>query len=221
VLRRLREATVDLIFLGDSITQDWERSGPPDWADFRPVWDRFYGDRHAVNMGFTGDTTASLLWRIENGEVAGIAPKVAVLLIGANNLGRVHWSADDTVAGIEAVIGQVRARLAHTRILLLAVLPSDRSDWASRTTIEINQALASRYAASRNGAEAVTFFDPTPLFMRNGMLDRSMFFDPLLTPPGPPLHPTAQAQQRLAEAIEPTLAAMLGDRDHRQPAAPK
>ena len=101
-LKELAEAKPALIFLGDSITQDWEHVGPPEWKDFVPVWQRFYGDRHAVNLGFNGDTTASLLWRIQNGEVAGIAPTVAVILIGANNMGHVHWSAEDTVAGIDA-----------------------------------------------------------------------------------------------------------------------
>src|ERR1039458_4313780 len=59
----LRETQPRLIFLGDSITQNWERHGPPEWADDAPVWQRFYGDRDAVNLGFIGDTTASLIWR--------------------------------------------------------------------------------------------------------------------------------------------------------------
>ena len=53
---------VDLVWLGDSITQDFERGGPQDWQDFAPTWQRFYGDRHAVNLGFKGDATAHLLW---------------------------------------------------------------------------------------------------------------------------------------------------------------
>ena len=103
-LDELRSRRVDLIFLGDSLTQDYEVSGPPEWRDFVPVWQRFYGERNAVNLGFNGDATSHLLWRIENGEVAGIAPKVAVILIGANNLGRLHWPAEDTVAGIDAIV---------------------------------------------------------------------------------------------------------------------
>ena len=106
-------------------------SGPQEWRDFVPVWQRFYGDRNAVNLGFNGDATAHLLWRIENGEVAGIAPKVAVILIGANNLGRLHWSAEDTVAGIDAIVQQLRHRLPQTKLLLLGVLPSDRSTWVT------------------------------------------------------------------------------------------
>ncbi|MCL2430903.1 MAG: GDSL-type esterase/lipase family protein, partial [Alphaproteobacteria bacterium] len=127
VLERVRQGHVDLVLLGDSITQDWERRGPPLWADFQPLWQRFYGDRNAVNMGFSGDTTANLLWRIENGEVAGLAPKAAVILIGANNLGLAHWSAEDTVGGIEANIAALRERLPDTPILLVSVLPSERS----------------------------------------------------------------------------------------------
>ena len=107
-------------------------SGPPEWRDFVPVWQRFYGGRNAVNLGFNGDATSHLLWRIENGEVAGIAPKVAVILIGANNLGRLHWPAEDTVAGIDAIVTQLRHRLPHTKLLLLGVLPSERSAWATR-----------------------------------------------------------------------------------------
>ena len=94
-LEELQSRRVDLIFLGDSITQDYEVTGPPDWRDFEPVWQHFYGGRNAVNLGFNGDATSHLLWRIENGEVAGIAPKVAVILIGANNLGRLHWAPED------------------------------------------------------------------------------------------------------------------------------
>ena len=207
VLERVRQGKAGLIFLGDSITQDWERTGPQDWADFRPAWNRFYGDRDAVNMGFIGDTTASLLWRIENGEVAGIAPKVAIILIGANNLGRVHWSAEDTVAGIAADIAAVRQRLPGTKILLLGVLPSDRSAWVSDTTAAINQMLAARYG---EGSGGVTYLDVTGVFMKDGRLDRDLFLDPKLTPPAAPLHPSAQGQERMAAAMEPTLARLLG-----------
>jgi lysophospholipase L1-like esterase len=209
-LREIAGAKPDLVFLGDSITQDWESAGPQPWMNFAPVWQRFYGDRNAVNLGFKGDTTASLLWRIRNGEVAGISPKAAVVLIGANNLGRVHWSADDTVAGIAAIIGELRARLPATKVLLLGVLPSERSDWASETTRRINAMLAARYKASTEAA----FLDLTALFMRGGHLNRELFFDPLLTPPEPPLHPTAQGQALMAKAMEPLLATMLGDRPH-------
>lgn len=209
-LHELAQAKPELIFLGDSITEDWELSGPPEWRDFAPAWRRFYGDRHAVNLGFKGDTTASLLWRIRNGEVASIAPKAAVVLIGANNLGKVHWSAKDTVAGIDAILGELHKRLPQTKILLLGVLPSERSAWISETTAQINRMLAARYRDN----PSVSFLDLTALFMRNGVLNRYLFLDPELTPPDPPLHPSAQGQTLMAKAMEPVLANMLGDRPH-------
>jgi lysophospholipase L1-like esterase len=209
----LQKGPVDLVFYGDSITQDYELSGPPEWRDFTPIWQRFYGDRHAVNLGFTGDATSHLLWRIENGEAAGIEPKVAVILIGANNFGRLHWSAEDSAAGIDAIVTQLRHRLPHTRLVLLGVLPADRSAWATETTTAINQLLAAHYG---HGSD-VTFLDIGHVFMKDGRLDHDLFMDPKLTPPAPPLHPTAQGQQRMAEAIEPTLAKLLGDHPHGEP----
>ena len=209
-LAELARGQVDLVWLGDSITQSWEMAGPPAWRDFAPVWRQFYGDRNAVNLGFKGDNTAHLLWRLNNGELDRIQPKAAVVLIGANNLGRVHWSADQTVAGIAAVVAVLQRRLPQTKVLLLGMLPSVRSKWVTRMTREINGGLGARFGAGG----AVTYIDLSPLFMRDGQVDRTMFYDDLLEPPEPPLHPTAQAQRRMAEAIEPTLAAMLGDRQH-------
>jgi lysophospholipase L1-like esterase len=207
----LRDRHPALVFYGDSITQDWEHAGPPAWMDFAPVWQRFYGDRNAVNLGFVGDTTASLLWRIDNGEATGITPKVAVILIGANNLGHLHWSADDTVLGIDAIVSELRHRLPTTKLLLLGILPSERSDWATETTLAVNRRLAQEYP---HGG-AVTFLDVGHVFMQGGKLDRDLFLDPRKTPPEQSLHPTAQGQALMAEAMEPTLASMLGDRVHQ------
>jgi lysophospholipase L1-like esterase len=195
-----------LVFYGDSITQDWERHGPFPGLQFIPGWQRFYGDRNAVNLGFSGDTTANLLWRIEHGEATDIAPKVAVILIGANNLGYLHWSTDDTVMGIDAIVNELRHRLPTTKLLLLGILPSDRSDWTTETTLAINRRLAKEYA--RDGA--VTFLDVGHVFMRNGKVDRDLFLDLEA-----PLHPTAQGQALMAAAMEPTLAALLGDHVHQ------
>lgn len=208
---RLR-GPVDLVFLGDSITQDYERDGPDPWLDFRPVWQRFYADRHALNLGFNGDATSHLLWRMRNGEIDAIAPKAAVILIGANNLGHLHWSTADTVQGIDAVVAEARRRLPHARVVLLGILPSVRNAWATRTTREVNAALAARYGGGR--VAGVTYIDVSPALTARGEVDLSLFFDPKLTPPEPPLHPSPEGQARMAETIEPTLSAMLGDRRH-------
>ena len=88
-------------------------------------------------------------------------------------------------------------------------MPSVRSQYVSRTTAEINRALAARYGDG--GVPGVTFVDVTGIFQRDGVVDRTQFLDDRLTPPDPPLHPTAQAQGRIAAAIEPSVAAILGD----------
>lgn len=206
-LADIRARKFDLVFLGDSITQNWEKSGPPAWQDFQPVWQRLYGTRNALNLGFSGDATSHLLWRIMNGEVEGLSPKAAVILIGANNLGRLRWPPGETIEGIGAVVAETRRRLPRTRILLLGVLPSIRNAWASEATATINAGLASRYGG--DAVPMVTYRDVGQVFMRGTNVDPAQFYDPLLTPPEAPLHPTAQAQERMARLIEPTLAALL------------
>jgi lysophospholipase L1-like esterase len=213
-LAELRRGPVDLVFLGDSITQDFELSGPEPFKNFTPVWQHYYGDRRAVNLGFKGDATSHLLWRLQHGELDGIAPKAAVILIGANNLGRLHWPADETVQGISAVVREVQRRLPATKMLLLGVLPSIRSEWATRGTQQIDTALAARFGGGR--VPGVTYLDLAPLFLDRGTVDATRFFDGHLTPPEPPLHPTPQMQARMADAIEPWISATLGDR-RREP----
>ncbi len=210
-LQEIRGRAVDLIWLGDSITQNWERRGPPEWMDFAPVWQKFYGDRRAVNLGFKGDNTGHLLWRMQNGELDGIEPRAAVVLIGANNMGRVHWSAPQTLAGIDAVLTELHRRLPGARALLIGVLPSIRSKWVTQTTAEVNRGLAVRYGGA--AVPWIDYVDLSAVFTRDGQVDRASFYDDMLDPPDPPLHPTAAVQTRMAEAIEPTLATMLGDRN--------
>jgi lysophospholipase L1-like esterase len=208
-LAEARSGPVDLVFLGDSITQEYERTGPEPFRDFRAVWQRFYGGRHALNLGFTGDATSHLLWRIEHGEIDGISPKAAVILIGANNLGRLHWPAPADVRGIEAVVDAAHRHQPAMKILLLGVLPSDRGEWVRVTTGEINAALAARYG--RGTVPYVTFVDLSPLFLAGAAIDTSLFLDPLETPPAPALHPSPKGQARIAAAIEPLLCPILGD----------
>jgi lysophospholipase L1-like esterase len=212
-LAEIKRRPVDLVWLGDSITQDWETAGPEPWREFAPVWQHFYGDRNALNLGFKGDTTSHLLWRMQNGELAGLHPKAVIILIGANNMGRVHWSARQTVAGIDAVVAETKRRLPGAQILLLSVLPSIRNRYVDQTTAAINADLAAHYG--HREVDGVVYKDVTGLFLKDGSVDRTQFLDDHLTPPDPPLHPTAQAQARLAEAIEPIVARMLGDRPKR------
>ena len=206
VLRRLKQGSADLLLVGDSITMDLERRGPIPEMDFGPVWQRFYAPRNAVNLGFKGDSTAHLQWRLQNGELDGIAPRAAQVLIGANNFGRAHWGAADSFAGIEAVLAEMHKRLPRTRVLLLGVLPSVRSAWVDENTAALNRMLADRF---KQGGD-VTYVDVSSFFRRNGAVDTEAFYDGKLTPPEPALHPTAQAHARAAEYLAPILSRLMG-----------
>ncbi len=200
----------DLVWLGDSITQNWETDGPEDWRRFAPVWQRFYGDRHAVNLGFKGDSTCHVLWRLDHGELAAMHPKLVVLLIGANNFGHVHTDAAATYAGIRLILDRLRSHAPAPRIIVIGVLPSIRSAWVDANTRAVNAMLARGLA----GEPGVTFVDLARLFMHDGAIDARAFLDPHLQPPDPPLHPTAETQARIAAAIEPMVATALGDHPH-------
>ena len=112
---RIKRGGVDLLMIGDSITHWWEHDG-------KQVWRRYYGKRKAVNLGFSGDRAVNVLWRLRHGEVAGISPKLAVLMIGTNNAGAGATPAR-TAAAIGAVVAELRQRLPSTKVLLLAIFP--------------------------------------------------------------------------------------------------
>ena len=204
----LRAHPPRLVFYGDSIFQYLE-SGPQDRFNFAPVWDHYYAGRDAANLGFKGDPTSSLIWRLDHGEAEGINPRLAILLIGANNFGKLHWSAPDTVQAIEQTVTLIEQRLPHTHILLLGVLPSQRSAWVDQSTGFTNRALAARYGAGQD--PAVSYVDVSPVLERDGKPDLSLYLDPDLTPPDPPLHPNPEGWRRIAARIEPLVARFMGD----------
>lgn len=195
-----------LLLIGDSITQNYEKAKAPD-EDFLPTWQTFYGSRGALNLGFSGDGTQHVLWRLEHGELEGLHPKVAVLLIGTNNTGWLKQSALDTQLGIDAVVAKLEQKLPDTRILLMGILPSDLSPEKTRADAEVNRYLAERYADNPR----VTFLDIGSIFMRGENLITTRFYDTRFSPPAGALHPDTLGQRMMAEAIEPTLARLLDE----------
>lgn len=205
--QRPRNRNAQVVLIGDSITNNYDKAVPPD-EDFQPIWQDFYAPRRAINLGFSGDTAGNVLWRLQHGEVAGLRPKVAVLLIGTNDTGWKQRSVVDTRRSINAVVADLRRRLPDTRILLLGLLPSNISATKSAKDAAVNRTLATTYARNPH----VTFLDIDRVFrLPDGTLDTRIFYDPRL--PGRPgaLHPDTIGQRRMAEAIEPTLAALLNE----------
>ena len=210
----MRDRRPALVWLGDSITQNFEHDGPAPLDDYAPVWRRFYGDRNAVNLGFMGDATAHVLWRAESAEFDGAQPRLIVLLVGANNLGHVHWDAPDSLQGIAAILAALRRRMPQTQVLLLSVLPRAGDAWVIDTRVAINRGLRAAYGQGP-GMPGVRYIDLTGLFERGGRIDDALYRDPLLSPPRLALHPTPAGMAAIVATIEPEVARILGDRVHR------
>jgi lysophospholipase L1-like esterase len=111
---------IELLFIGDSITHEWEVEGEEHWQ-------QHFAHRKAFNLGFAGDRTEHLLWRIQNGEINNLSPKWVVLLIGTNNAGHRHDSPQEIAAGIKAILVELKQRLPNSKILLMAIFPRSRN----------------------------------------------------------------------------------------------
>jgi lysophospholipase L1-like esterase len=200
-----------LLLVGDSITNNYDKAKLPD-ENFQPTWKQFYEPRKALNLGFSGDATEQVLWRLDHGEVSGIHPKVVVLLIGTNNTGHEHQTAEQTETGIDAVVADLEQRLPETRILLLGILPSNVSDSKTDRDRAVNRYLATCYGENPR----ITYLDIGSIFYANGTLNVDIFYDPRLPSHGKSLHPDTNGQRMMAEAIEPTLAKLMQD-EPREP----
>jgi lysophospholipase L1-like esterase len=213
-----------LLLIGDSITQNYEKANPPD-QDFLPIWRQFYEPRRALNLGFSGDGTANVLWRLTHGEIDGLNPRVAVILVGTNNTGWIKQTAEQTEAGIDNIIGLLSQRLPQTRLLLLSILPSDVSPEKTAADEAINKYLSVRYGKNTglnahigpNADPRVTYLDLTSTFMADGKINPAIYYDPRLPAHGKSVHPDTTGQRKMAEAIEPTLAKLMGDKPRTTP----
>ena len=113
---------IPVVFLGDSITHNWERR-------YGHEWSRFFGGNtpyRALNLGYGADRTEHVLWRIANGELDGYQAKAVVLLLGTNNAGHFTFEEEtpaDTLCGMRAVIDAIREKQPKAKIVLCAIFP--------------------------------------------------------------------------------------------------
>lgn len=133
-----KAGNVDLLFLGDSITEGWSGAG-------REAWEKYWGPLKPANFGIGGDRTEHVIWRLRHGELEGIQPKLVVLMIGTNNGGD---SAEDVASGIKTIIADIQERSPATRILLLAIFPRGAKPDA-RTKNDGTNAIIAKYADNR------------------------------------------------------------------------
>lgn len=193
-LARIREGNIDLVMIGDSITQGWDNEG-------RRVWDTYYGHRRAVNLGFNGDRTEHVLWRLDHGEIDGISPKLVVLTIGTNNTGAHHDPPEETTAGVHAILTTLRTRLPTTKILLLGLFPRTAS--ADDPIRLINGAVNDRLRAYADN-QHIFFLDLSRHFLDSrGHLSQDLMPDFV--------HPNEHGYQVWADGMEDMIKRLLGE----------
>jgi len=198
IVELMRNRKPDLVFLGDSITHFW--GGEPADARLRgpEVWSKYYGARNAVNIGYGWDRTENVLWRLRNGEIDGIAPKTAVVMIGTNNAG--INTVEEIAAGIGAICDELYIRLPRTKILLLGIFPRGPKPDAMRLKVAAINILISGLDGKKN----VSYLDIGQVFVESdGSISKEIMNDYL--------HPTAAGYERWAAAMEPVLKKLLGE----------
>jgi lysophospholipase L1-like esterase len=196
-LDRARAAPVGLLFLGDSITEAWWNV-PEFW------WER-YGAHQPANFGISGDRTQNVIWRLEHGALDRITPRVIVLMIGTNNTG--DNSAPEIVAGIDRILGLIRAKRPATKVLLLGIFPrGPRNNWDGKPEdwekrMAVIRAVNTQLPA-RDDGRLVRFLDIGHVFLdAQGKISGALMPDQL--------HLSNEAYQLWAKAMQPLLDTML------------
>ena len=183
---------INVVFLGDSITHFWETGAG------KHHWNRNFG-RHStfrtINLGFSGDRTENLLWRIENGELSGYEAKTVVLMVGTNN----HEPAMDVICGVRAVVNAVFRKQPSARILLCAIFPRGKDANDPR---RVNNELVNSGLRRFSDGRKVVWCDFTERFLApDGRLSAEVMPDLL--------HPSIDGYEIWGAAILPFVNAMV------------
>lgn len=203
-----KKGGIDVLFLGDSITDFWrydKRPGKGDAHGGKEIWDKYFAPLHAENFGISGDRTQHVLWRLDHGEVDGLSPKALVLMIGTNNTGfetdkvTKRNTPEQAAQGVAAIVHELRQKLPKTKILLLAVFPRDnKPDGAGRQEVNAINAIISRL----DDGKYVHYLDINAKFLEpDGTLTKEIMPDFL--------HPTPKGYQIWADAIQQPLAQLM------------
>ncbi|MBI3875099.1 MAG: GDSL family lipase [Verrucomicrobia bacterium] len=177
-----------MLFLGDSITAGWRNQ--------KPIWDAAFGKYKPANFGIGGDRTQHVLWRIQNGELDGIKPKAAVLMIGTNNSGQ--DSTEGIAKGITAIIKTLHEKSPHTKVLLLAIFPRGPMPSATREKLKA----VNEIVAKLDDGKHVFYLDIGGKFLEaDGTLTKEIMPDFL--------HLSAKGYQIWADAISDKLAELV------------
>lgn len=194
--QRAQQGGFDVMWVGDSITQGWEGAGKKVWAEkIAPL--------NSANFGISGDKTGNVLWRLQNGNLAGKAdPKVAVIMIGTNDTGHSKGKvkAEAIAAGVKAILKEIQDKKPRAKILLLGIFPREASpEGVLRKKNEAANALIARFADDK----AVFYKDIGAVFLeKDGTLSKKIMPDLL--------HLNAEGYQRWADTVVPEIKKLLG-----------
>ena len=189
--KRVAQGNVDMLLIGDSITHAWETGG-------KEVWEEFYAPRNAVNLGISGDRTQHVLWRLDNGNIDGISPKLAMLMIGTNNSG--DNTPEEIADGVKLIVEKLRKQLPETKILVLGIFPrgADNNDPRRQVNMKANEIIA-----KLADGDMVEYLDISDAFLTDdGTLSKEVMPDLL--------HPVAGSYRTWAEAVEPAVEKVMG-----------
>jgi platelet-activating factor acetylhydrolase IB subunit beta/gamma len=182
----------DIIFIGDSITENWLAAG-------KGIWDKSYAPRHALNFGVEGDKIQNVLWRLNNMDVQSLKPKVAVVMIGTNNLDN---SPHEIADGIKAILQNTQADFAGVKIILVSILPNDR---AQDKMMQVNSIIRS-YAEDNS----IYYLNLVPLMPQStAPAANGLTFTNWKGLGKDQLQPDAAGYQIWADAMEPLLTKLL------------
>jgi lysophospholipase L1-like esterase len=144
-VEQMSKGNIELLLIGDSITHGWETHGE--------LSDMFFGKYKPINLGFSGDQTAHVLWRLDRLPLGKITPKAAMIMIGTNNIGhKDSYTPKEAAEGIVAIVKKLQTQYPKLKIIVLKVFPRDEKpngEYRKRVN-EINTALPSMLKGMTN-----------------------------------------------------------------------
>ncbi len=201
-MEKARKGGIDVYFEGDSITRRWGTSDAQ-YKDFLANWNQNFFGWNAADFGWGADTIQNIQWRLENGELDGVNPKVIVLLGGTNNLANTLPS--EIVRGIQATLDVMRQKAPSAVIILMAITP--RNEFVAKIN-EINASI-SKFA---DGQKVRYLNINDKLTDKDGKLIEGMTVEGL--------HLSVKGYQVWADALKPIFTELLGPpakTDHAPP----
>jgi lysophospholipase L1-like esterase len=202
LLAKTKQGRIDIYFEGDSITRRW---GALDYPGLLVNWKQNFFGWNAADFGWGADRTQNILWRLENGELDGVNPKVVVLLAGTNNMsdraasGDAYARADDITRGLQAIVRVIQRKAPTATIVVMGIFPRDDDIALVPVIVKVNENLSK--LADDQKLRYLNINDK--LARGDGTL-----FDGMMNPDK--LHPTVKGYQVWADALKPILTELLG-----------